>query len=191
MKYLFYPLILSFFVCVLVFNPGGSALSDDRNIGSPVSVPPPLAGISPPQKKVPQSLKKCPLSIHTKSGEVLNFSVEIADDEEKRRIGMMFREYIEPDTGMLFIFEDNKERHFWMKNTLVSLDIIFIREDGVITHIQRNAEPLSLRLLGSGGPAKFALEIAGGDSDRAGINIGDRVSYTVCNDNGEEAMDID
>ena len=79
-------------------------------------------------------------------------------------MGLMFRNVILPGTGMLFLFDDVRERTFWMKNTWVPLDIIFIREDGVIQNIHYNAEPNSLERIHSEGEVQHVLEIAGGRS---------------------------
>jgi uncharacterized membrane protein (UPF0127 family) len=103
------------------------------------------------------------------------FNVQIADDPMETARGLMFRPEIAPDFGMLFVFPESSERSFYMRNTCASLDIIFVRADGEIVSMVRNAVPFSLRTLPSNGPVKAVLEIAGGRAAELGIEPGDKV----------------
>ncbi len=105
------------------------------------------------------------------------FRVEVADDVGERSKGLMFRRSLDRDAGMLFDFFRNEEVSFWMKNTYVALDMIFIRADGTIAHIAKNTVPLSERPVSSGEPVRFVLEVVAGTSARLGIRPGDRIRY--------------
>lgn len=102
---------------------------------------------------------------------------EIADTDEERRTGLMFREEMDEDAGMLFDFDDSRTVTMWMKNTLIPLDMLFIEEDGTILTIARNTKPLSLDVIPSGGPVRYVLELNGGTAKRLGVEPGDRVEY--------------
>lgn len=146
--------------------------------GTKVSIPPLLEHIPVPQyEQQSQSLSQDIVSIITAQGEDYKFNVEVAKTANQKRIGMMFRHNVPPKTGMLFLFDQEVERSFWMKNTLVFLDLLFIRKDGVIAHIHHNATPRSLKPIPSEGPAFAVLEIGGGESKRLGITVGDRVVH--------------
>ena len=112
------------------------------------------------------------------SVEILGKSVniEIADEYDELRKGLMFRESLAEDSGMLFIFEDEMIRSFWMKNTLIPLDLIFIDEDFVIVNIRENAVPCEedpCPTYNSKEPAKYVLEVNAGYVEEQGIKIGD------------------
>ncbi|HLH48360.1 MAG TPA: DUF192 domain-containing protein [Roseiarcus sp.] len=108
-----------------------------------------------------------------------DFSVEVVDDEAGRERGLMYRRYMPQDRGMLFDFKQEAPVAFWMKNTYIPLDMIFISRRGVITKIVANAEPLSERLIPSGGPVYGVLEINGGVAARLGVKPGDRVRDSI------------
>ena len=121
-------------------------------------------------------LKRVPLSIRTHTG-VVRFTVEVAGSFEEQEHGMMFRGAAPPNTGMIFPMLPPRIANFWMKNTLIPLDLIFIRADGSIARIAAQATPLSLAPIGSGEPVAAVLEIAGGRAAAAGIAPGDRVKW--------------
>jgi len=104
------------------------------------------------------------------------FSVELATNEEERSRGLMFRKELPEGQGMLFDFFQDQPVSFWMHNTYISLDMIFIRGDGRILRIAENAEPLSDRLIPSGGRVRAVLEVIAGTARKLGIAPGDRVS---------------
>ncbi len=104
--------------------------------------------------------------------------VEIADSAQEWERGLMFREYLGPDKGMLFIFPDEADRSFWMRNTLIPLDMLFIDSGGIVVNITKNAQPCRAILCESYyGRAKYVLEVNGGFSDANNISIGDMIIY--------------
>jgi uncharacterized protein len=116
------------------------------------------------------------------NGDTLaSLSVEYANTSERIEYGMMYRKTMDPSTGMLFFMGDMQMRSFWMKNTYVSLDIIFIDDQMRIVSIQKNAKPLNTGSLPSEGPAMYVLEVKGGLCDELGISKGDRISYIDAN----------
>jgi uncharacterized membrane protein (UPF0127 family) len=135
-------------------------------------------GIPGPQPTLPQS----PLTIDT-GEEYLRFVVELADDGFEQQRGLMFRQEVRPNEGMLFDFKIDAERAFWMRNTLVSLDMLFIRSDGVIHRIAANTTPLSDARVPSFGPVRAVLELAGGRAAELGIEPGDVVRHQIFGNN--------
>ena len=169
-----FVLFLGFFLIgFLFFFPAGHA--EDK--GSAVKIPPPLEHIPDPYEKKPQTLPTEQLSILSSSGLQHDFVVEVAKTREQKRVGMMHRKSVPQNTGMLFLFDNEKMRSFWMKDTHVSLDLLFIRGDGVIVHVHEKAEPFSLAPIPSERPAKAVLEVGGGEAARLGLSVGDRVLY--------------
>src|SRR5277367_6296049 len=120
------------------------------------------------------------LEIVTKSG-VQVFSVEMATTEEEKTTGLMYRKELADGKGMLFDFSPEQQVSMWMKNTYVSLDMIFIRADGRILRIAENTEPESTRIIPSGGLAKGVLEVIAGTAEKYGIKPGDRVAHPLFN----------
>lgn len=118
------------------------------------------------------------LEIASKTG-VHIFAVEIAATEAQREKGLMFRKNLPDGQGMLFDFKREQDVSFWMQNTYIPLDMIFIRGDGSILRIVENAEPLSTRLIPSGGPVLAVLEVIGGTARKLGIAPGDRVAHPI------------
>ncbi|RZJ03003.1 MAG: DUF192 domain-containing protein [Brevundimonas sp.] len=117
-----------------------------------------------------------PLTITTATGEH-KFMVEIADDEAERQRGLMFRDPLPDDRGMLFEFPDVAERGFWMHNTPSPLDIVYIDPHGVIVSIAKNATPQSDAVIPSNGPAMGVLELRAGRADEIGARAGDKVRH--------------
>ncbi|MBU1173864.1 MAG: DUF192 domain-containing protein [Alphaproteobacteria bacterium] len=116
------------------------------------------------------------LTVHTDTGDFA-FSVELADTPAEQAKGLMFREALAEDAGMLFDFHEERQASFWMQNTLVPLDMLFIAADGTIRNIHLNARPLDPTSIPSEGPVRFVLEISGGRSKEIGARAGDRVSH--------------
>ncbi len=104
------------------------------------------------------------------------FTVEVARTPQEQAQGLMHRQSLAPDRGMLFPYDAPQPASFWMKNTLIPLDIIFIRADGTIARIAAQTVPLSLEIVPSLEPVAAVLEIAGGRAAELGIKEGDRVS---------------
>ena len=110
------------------------------------------------------------------------FDVEIADTPEERATGLMHREALDQDKGMLFIFEDSGVFPFWMKNTLIPLDIIWISQDNNVVYISKATRPCLANPCPPVNPGKVALyvlEVNGGISDKIGIGIGDMVTIDL------------
>ncbi|SHH30841.1 DUF192 domain-containing protein [Winogradskyella jejuensis] len=108
---------------------------------------------------------------------IKTLDIEIADDEYQTQTGLMYRDSMEELQGMLFIFPNEAPRSFYMKNTRIPLDIIYISADSTVVSFQKNAKPFDETSLPSNYPAKFVLEINGGLSDQWGIKVGDKISF--------------
>src|ERR1700738_495540 len=121
-----------------------------------------------------------PLEIVPKSG-VQVFSVEMATTEQEKETGLMYRKELADGKGMLFDFSPEQEVSMWMKNTYVSLDMIFIRADGRILRIAENTEPMSTKIISSQGPAKGGLEVVAGTGKKYGMEPGDHVGHPLFN----------
>ncbi|MFL5239589.1 MAG: DUF192 domain-containing protein [Rhizomicrobium sp.] len=119
-----------------------------------------------------------PLEIVTRKG-VQVFSVEMATTDEEKQTGLMYRKELADGKGMLFDFNPEQEVSMWMKNTFISLDMIFIRADGRILRIAENTEPQSTRIISSQGPARAVLEVPAGTAQKYGIRPGDRVGHPL------------
>ena len=120
------------------------------------------------------------LEIASETG-VHAFVVEMAVTEAEREKGLMFRKELPEGHGMLFDFHSEQEVGFWMQNTYIPLDMIFIRGDGRILRIAENTEPLSTRVIPSNGPVRAVLEVIGGTARKFGIAPGDRVASPIFN----------
>src|SRR5467141_2073854 len=118
------------------------------------------------------------LEIASKSG-VHVFSVELAVTDEERSRGLMFRRSVPESYGMLFDFKRDQEVTMWMRNTYVSLDMIFIQSDGRIRRIAENTETESDKIIPSGGQVRAVLEVAAGTARKLGIEPGDRVATPI------------
>jgi uncharacterized protein len=122
------------------------------------------------------TLSQVPLTIRSANG-VHRFTVEVARTAAEQQMGLMYRRSLAPDRGMLFVFDRPQPLSFWMKNTYIPLDMLFIREDGRIAHIAASTTPLSLEPVGAPEPAIALLEIPGGRSAQLGIRAGDLVEW--------------
>jgi uncharacterized protein len=118
-----------------------------------------------------------PLVAVTKGGE-RSFSVEIADTSVEREAGLMFRRTMADDHGMLFVFEGPQEVNFWMKNTPMPLDLIFVGQDGKIRAIKQG-EPQSEAIISPGEPVRFVLELKAGTATKDGIEDGDVLRHPI------------
>lgn len=117
-----------------------------------------------------------PLRIH-RGGKVLTFRVELARTPQEQAKGLMFRTAMGPDEGMIFPFDPPRGASFWMRNTVIPLDLIFIAPDGRISNIAANAIPYDESPLSSTGAAKAVLELNGGRAAQLGIVPGDKVEW--------------
>ncbi|PXA99976.1 DUF192 domain-containing protein [Nostoc sp. 3335mG] len=116
------------------------------------------------------------LTIHSKTGDH-TFSIEVVDTPDSRAKGLMYRQELAPDAGMLFDFLEDREVSFWMRNTYIPLDMIFITGEGVVRNVHVNARPHDPTGIPSDGPVQFVLEIPGGRSVELGIEAGDTVTH--------------
>jgi uncharacterized membrane protein (UPF0127 family) len=128
------------------------------------------------------TLPKQPLTIIDDSGHHHAFQVEMATTPQEQETGLMFRPSVPADGGMLFVFPSAQPEPFWMKNTLVPLDMVFINPDGTIRAIAENTVPYSLAAVDSGGPVLAVLELQGGLTAKEKISVGDRVIAAPFND---------
>ncbi len=128
------------------------------------------------QQVAPSGLALAPLTI-SMNGTVHRFTVEVARSEEEQEHGLMGRTELAADRGMIFPFARPKFASFWMRNTLIPLDMIFIRADGSIDRIAENTIPQDDTPVVSGGEVASVLELAGGTAARLGIDESARVSW--------------
>ncbi|MGV8855979.1 MAG: DUF192 domain-containing protein [Devosia sp.] len=117
------------------------------------------------------------LVLHSATTGDHNFNVEVVDTPEGRAKGLMFRTELAPDAGMLFDFKQQREVAFWMQNTLIPLDMLFVGADGVIKTIHVNARPQDPTSIPSEVPVQFVLEIPGGRSVELGLKPGDTMQH--------------
>lgn len=116
------------------------------------------------------------LKIETTEG-VHSFEIELATNDDQRARGLMFRNEMAPDAGMLFVYRRDRVLTMWMANTYLPLDMLFIGKDGRIVRIAENTIPLSRTTISSRNRARAVLELNAGTARRLGINAGDRVVY--------------
>ncbi len=122
------------------------------------------------------AIDPAPLTVNTARGDV-PFRVEIADTNEERERGLMFRKDLKDNSAMLFIFDDTRLVTMWMENTPSALDMLFLDEKGHISAIRENAVPFSRSTISSGGPVRFVVEVKAGTAKRLGLTIGDKVRH--------------
>jgi len=116
------------------------------------------------------------LTIHSAGGDH-TFNIEVVDTAKSRAQGLMYRQELAPDAGMLFDFLAEQSVSFWMRNTFIPLDMLFITGEGVVKNIHVNARPHDPTGIPSDGPVQFVLEIPGGRSVELGIKAGDTVTH--------------
>ncbi|WP_036814809.1 DUF192 domain-containing protein [Phyllobacterium sp. UNC302MFCol5.2] len=121
-----------------------------------------------------------PLTINTARGDV-PFRVEVADTDEERERGLMFRTDLKDDSAMLFVFDESQLVTMWMENTPSALDMLFLDANGRISAIREHAVPFSRDIISSGGPVRFVVEVKAGTVKRLGLTIGDKVRHPAIN----------
>ena len=124
----------------------------------------------------PAGLEQVALTVAS-GDKVHRFTVEVAGSAEEQTIGLMNRADLAPDRGMIFPFPTPRDASFWMKNTLIPLDMIFVRADGSVARIEANTAPLSLDPVPAGEPIGAVLELAGGRAAELGITAGAKVEW--------------
>ena len=114
--------------------------------------------------------------IHTATGDY-PFNIEIADTPQEHSRGLMYRQTLAPDSGMLFDYGTERKVSFWMQNTFIPLDMVFIGADGLVKHIHAKAKPMDTTSIPSRFPVRFVLEIPGGRAAEIGLKDGDRIDH--------------
>jgi uncharacterized protein len=123
-------------------------------------------------------LKQGELSFQNSNGDIISrLDVEVADDDAKRQRGLMFRDKMEQNQGMIFLFEKESPQAFWMHNTILPLDIIYVNANMEIVHIAKNAKPFDDTALPSVKPSKYVVEVNGGYTDKLNIKDGDKIVW--------------
>ena len=146
-------------------------------LAAPVATAPLLARAPIEAGKPQTGLKQIPLRITTSGGKTHDYKVEVAATSAQQAHGMMFRTGMAPNTGMIFPMEPPRPASFWMENTLIPLDLVFIGADRKVRNIITQAVPRSQAPLSSVGPVAAVLELKGGEATRIGLKTGDRVSW--------------
>ncbi len=177
----------SVFTCV---NDVKTGLGNTNTVVNPISTPAtptqqenaPVVADTPndPNSKHPEVpfVSEGELSFVDKSGKtVQKIEIEIADDDRQREQGLMWRRSMAESRGMVFIFPEESPQRFWMRNTYIPLDIIYVNSKMEIVSIQKNCKTLNDVGLPSNAPAQYVVEVIGGFSDRHGIKAGTKVSF--------------
>ncbi len=173
-----------------------SACGDDSSTTStsggtaPLTTAPAPAAAAPATE--PQFVKEGELSFMTPDGKrsVFNLDIEIADLEDQRTQGLMYRKKMDEKQGMLFVFQNMEPQAFWMHNTYISLDIIYVNDKFEIVSIAKNCPVLSDKSIPSGKPAQYVVEINGGLSDKYQLQPGTRIVWTDLLTGKEMGRDI-
>lgn len=163
-----------FFQCALLGAPLALAMLGCR-AESQLPPNPPATDVAE-EAAEQEAVETIPVTVRSTTGDHL-FDVETAVTPDEQRRGLMFRESLPENGGMIFPFDFPRLASFWMRNTMIPLDMIFIRADGVITNIARETEPYTLDSYYSTEPVIAVLEIAGGRAAELGINAGDQVAW--------------
>ncbi len=135
-------------------------------------------GTMPDRTKPQKKLRVEAVIIKTKDGPVI-IQAEIADSKNDQIIGLMHRKTMADEEGMLFVYEQVQDITMWMQNTILPLDMVFISKNGKISHIAYSAQPFSLDIISSNGPAKAVLEIKAGIADKLKLKVGDKVNHAA------------
>jgi uncharacterized membrane protein (UPF0127 family) len=122
------------------------------------------------------ALPRSDLLVETASSQ-FRFEVEVADDPTERSEGLMYRETMADNAGMLFLYPAPQQVQFWMKNTPMSLDIVFVRADGTIARIAERTTPFSEDMIPSGEEVSAVLEVKAGMMHQLGVRVGDRLKH--------------
>lgn len=140
-------------------------------VGAPVPVL-----VAPAMSQQAVKFSSEPLSIASPKGETHKFTVELALTEPQLEYGLMYRDSMPADHGMLFDFGAPRPVMMWMKNTKLPLDMLFLDRNGVVTHIQENAVPYSEAIISSGGPVAYVIELNAGIVRKLGLAVGDKAT---------------
>jgi uncharacterized protein len=116
------------------------------------------------------------LVLHTDTGPH-SFNIEIAKTQSEKMLGLMYRRSLPADAGMLFLYDRPQQVTFWMRNTYIPLDMVFIGADGRVQRIESHTEPFSLAAIPSDGEVEAVLELNAGTADAIGLKAGDKVDF--------------
>ena len=152
-------------------------LAAAASLAVPLAACQPAGSASVTLDRSPAGLEQLPLTITTAARRTHKFVVEVARSPAEQQRGLMFREVLAPDRGMIFPYSPPESVAFWMKNTMIPLDMVFIRTNGTIARIEANAVPLSEEPVPAGEPVAAVLELAGGRAAELGIAAGDTVAW--------------
>jgi len=154
-------------VAVLTIQPGGKAVSTYT------------PRTEPSQPTAYMFKKQGELRFLTpKQDFIAGIDIELAQDDSQRQLGLMYRDTLADNQGMLFLFDSEEVRSFWMKNTILSLDMVFVNARNEIVTIHKYTTPYSEESYQSTKPAKYVLEVNAGFTDERKISVGDRISWS-------------
>lgn len=180
------PGIYSFFMALAVVLAISSCGADPapesskpNAVTAPKAAQDQVAAPGPSAVPEPPFIKEGELALLDPSGKkvLTKLDIEIAEVSQEREQGLMYRKSMLDKQGMLFLFEFQEEQSFWMHNTYIPLDIIYLNDKLEIVSIQKNAQPMSDKPLPSGKPAQYVLEINGGLSDKLGLKPGVKAAW--------------
>jgi len=159
-------LLILALIAVLTYQPSNKPV--------PITQTPPTN----PQPGAYEFVKQGEVRFQTaKQDFITAIDVELAQDESKRQLGLMYRDKLAENQGMLFVFEGDEDRSFWMKNTVLSLDIIFVNGKNQIVTIHKNTTPYSEQSYASTKPAQYVVEVNAGYTDKHKISVGDHIAW--------------
>lgn len=146
---------------------------------SEVRTDPDVVAVSARETPEEPGMREVLAEFETASGARPAFRVEVADTPELRERGLMHRRSLDPDRGMLFVFPRDEVQSFWMKNTFVALDMLFVSSDGRVVGVVENARPLTLESRSVGVPSRYVVELPAFTARERGIQTGARLSITA------------
>ena len=135
-----------------------------------------IAMMGPLSAQSEMKMRRDTLTLHTASG-AHRIDIEVAESDREKAYGLMFRQSLGDSEGMLFPYPSPQEITMWMRNTFISLDMIFIRADGIVHRVETDTEPHSERIIASRGEVTGVLEMKAGSARRLGLKPGDRVEF--------------
>jgi len=167
-------LVMLSFILTSIPNFGGGGSSKAASVNTPATAN------APAPRSSTTFTKEGTLSIIRQSNpEPLVVTIEVADNETERNQGLMYRRHMEQNQGMLFFMEELEEQRFYMRNTYISLDIIYVDQDKKIVSIAKNTETLNDNSIPSNGNALYVLELVAGYADTYGLQVGDQLEWEL------------
>lgn len=153
----------------------GAACTDDQQCDSPLRCVAAMCGF--PAAMTGQRDDRTPSIVFFAQAGEAHYDLEVARQPHEQMRGLMHRQTMAPNWGMVFVFPNMQPRSFWMRNTLMPLDMVFVTDAGVVDSVVANAVPLTLDSRPSAGPAKYVIELVAGEAARRGIVAGTRVEF--------------